>query len=54
MTELRKELEEAFKLISAVPVNGGNVDVMAEARERLRRAYQMASEAEKGEEVHGG
>lgn len=53
MTELQKELGEAFKLISAVPVDGENVDVMAAARERLRRAYQMAGEMEK-EDENGG
>lgn len=43
MTELQKEINQAFKLVSAVPVSGDRVDVMAAARESLRRAYQLAA-----------
>lgn len=42
MNELQKELDQAFNLVSAIPVSGGGVDVMAAAREHLRRAYQLA------------
>ena len=53
MNELQKELDEVFRLISAIPVSGESVEVMAMARERLRRAYQQAGRTEK-EEEHGG
>lgn len=46
MTDLQKELDQAFKLMSAVPVSGDGVDVMAAAREHLRTAYQMAAQEE--------
>lgn len=46
MTDLQKELDQAFKLISAVPVSGDGVDVMSAAREHLRAAFQMAAPAE--------
>lgn len=46
MTDLQKEINQAFKLISAVPVSGDGVDVMAAAREHLRTAYQMAAPTE--------
>ena len=39
MREVLKELEEAFRLISEIPVSGDSVDVMAAARAKLRRAY---------------
>lgn len=48
MTDLQKELDAAFKLLSAVPVSGDAVDVMAAARERLRAAYKLAEEKEGG------
>ena len=54
MNELQRELDEVFRLISAIPVSGESVEVMAMARERLRRAYQQAGKAEKEEDEHGG
>lgn len=48
MTDLQKEIDQAFKLISAVPVSGDGVDVMSAAREHLRAAYQMAAPVEEG------
>ncbi len=57
MNELQKTLDEAFRLFGAIAVSGESVDVMAAARDRLRRAYQQAGEwmppAEK-EQAHGG
>lgn len=45
MTNLQKEINEAFVMISTIPVTENNVDRMAMAREHLRRAYQMAEES---------
>lgn len=42
MTDLQKELDAAFGCLSAVPVKGDYVEVMAEAREHLRRAFRLA------------
>lgn len=42
MTELQKEIDQAFNLVSAITVSGDGVDVMAAVRARLRAAYSMA------------
>ena len=39
MTELQKEIDQAFKLVSAIQVSGDAVDVMAMVRGHLRAAY---------------
>ena len=49
MSELQKEINEAFIIISSIPVTGNNVDSMAMARKHLRRAYQIAEENKEGE-----
>ena len=53
MTKLQEELGLAFKFISAIPVSGDGVELMAEAKELLRRAYKLAG-PEKKEEQNGG
>lgn len=53
MKDLQEELIRAFSLISAIPVSGDGVDIMAAARERLRKAYRMAGE-QKGEVADDG
>lgn len=34
-----RELDSVFKIISRIPVTGDNVDLMSEARERMRYIY---------------
>lgn len=46
MNELQKKLSEAFDLISAIPVKGDAVDVMAAAKNALRAAYNMSETPE--------
>ncbi len=46
MTDIQKKIDQAFKLVSAIPVSGDGVDIMASVRLRLRDAYQMAAEQE--------
>lgn len=41
---IAKTLDSAFKLLSAIPVSGDGVEIMAEARARLRNAYKLAKE----------
>jgi len=49
MNEFQKELDAAFKILSAMPVIGDNVEMMATAKEHLRKAYKLAeSEVENG------
>lgn len=44
MTKFQWEIDQAFKLISAIAVSGDAVDVMSAARNHLRTAYGMADE----------
>lgn len=39
MKDILNELDTAYKLISSVPVRGDAIDIIAEARARLRKAY---------------
>lgn len=39
MDELIKDIESVFQLISSVPVSGESVDVMAAARNKLRKIH---------------
>lgn len=41
LEELRGHLSEAFNMISAFPVTGDQVELMAATREHLRRAYAL-------------
>ena len=43
MNELQKEINEAFIMISSIPVTEDSVDRMAMARGHLRRAYKLAT-----------
>ena len=52
MTELHEELKQAYAFLSAIPVSGDHVEIMAAAREHLRRAFKLA-QPEK-EEENGG
>ncbi|MCI9507054.1 MAG: hypothetical protein HFF62_10815 [Oscillospiraceae bacterium] len=52
MTKMQEELGLAFKLLSAIPVSGEGVEVMAAAREHLRTAFKLA-ETEKEDEDNG-
>jgi len=52
MKELKKEVNEVFTLISSVFVRGDDVDVIAIAREKLRKVYSGLS-AEKGGDADG-
>lgn len=50
MNELMKNLQEAYDMLSAIPVQGQNVDIMYNARVKLRIAYKLAEEKNKSEE----
>lgn len=50
MTDLQKEIDQAFKLVSAIPVNGDSVDIMAKVRNHLRSAYNLAAESEESKD----
>ena len=44
MSEMQKLIGEAFRAISAIPVTGEAVEMMALAKERLRQAYSLAEQ----------
>lgn len=41
MKKIKQHLEEAFQLLSSIPVKGDAVDVMAVVRNNLRAAYRL-------------
>ena len=43
MTDLQKEISDVYNALAAIPVAGDHVEVMAAAREHLRRAYKLAA-----------
>lgn len=51
--EAKKLLDEAFAILSAIPVSGDSVELMAAAKAKLKRAYQAIGTPEK-EKKHGG
>lgn len=40
--ETQKEISAAYDTLAAIPVAGDMVEIMAAAREHLRRAYKLA------------
>ena len=50
MKELANEINEAYKLLAAIPVMGDNVEVMAGAKDHLRKAYKLAADHAEKEE----
>lgn len=51
MTEAQREIDEAYKSISALQASGDTVDLIASVRLHLRRAFELAAEKE---DEHGG
>lgn len=47
MNDKQKLLDEAFRLLSAIPVRGDQVEVMAAARAKLREVYSLCGEEAK-------
>lgn len=50
MTDVQRELDQAFRLLAAVPVSGDGVELMAGAKERLRTAYRLAEKTEEAKD----
>ena len=46
MTEVKKQLEEAFQILSTIPVTGDHVEGMAAAKAKLRAAYLLVEQAD--------
>lgn len=54
MTGVQKELENAMRILSAIPVSGDSVDFMAAARQRLRKAIELCKQiSEEGSDPDG-
>ena len=46
MTDIKKEIDTAFGLISTLLVKGDAVDAVAAAKAALRRAYALVSDSD--------
>ena len=44
MTEMQREIDEAYKLIGALQASGDMVDLIASVRLHLRKAYELAAD----------
>lgn len=44
MNEVQKTINEAFEYVQAIPVTGDSVELMAAAKDALRRAYALAED----------
>lgn len=53
LNNIKAELTEAYSLLSMIAVNGDNVDRLAEARARIRKAFHAAKDAAAGLEAKG-
>lgn len=49
MKEVLSEIDTIFKLISSIPVYGNSVDLVADARARLRNLYAELENKEREE-----
>lgn len=55
MKEIKESLNQAYAILSTIPVAGDNVDKMTAARAELRRAFSMLEKLdEKKEDTDGG
>lgn len=50
MNEVQKAINEAFGYLATIPVSGDSVEVMAVAKDALRRAYALADDKPKADE----
>lgn len=46
MEQVKKSLEQAYTILSTIPVSGDNVDKMTAVRAELRRAFSLLKEQE--------
>lgn len=45
MTDLKEKISKVYNLLSAIPVSGDHVEIMAAVRELLREAHKQAGES---------
>ena len=53
MDELQREINDAYNTLAVIPVAGDYIEVMAEAREHLRRAYKLSGLKQEEAESNG-
>lgn len=53
INEIQKEAKATYELLGAIPVSGDLVEVMAAAREHLRRVYKLAEPMPDSGETNG-
>ena len=49
MKELAEQLDYAYRLMSSVPVTGDAIDMIAEARARIRNVYNELKKLDEAE-----
>lgn len=49
MNEIQKKIQEVYRHLSALPVSGDGVEVMAAARILLREAFKLAAAGQEEE-----
>ena len=54
MTELQKEIEAAFNIISTIPVTGESQERVVMVKEHLRTAFKLAAPEDGGKEGTDG
>lgn len=47
MEDLKKELDTAFAILTAIRVSGNDVEFMASAKSHLRKAFDILKSSEK-------
>lgn len=53
MTNVQREIDEAFRLLSAIFVSGDGVELMAAAKKHLRRAFEFSKPVQEEDALDG-
>jgi len=54
MNDVQKKIQEAYRMVSVIPVSGDAVDLMAGARIQLKAAFEAAGGMDAPEEKEAG
>lgn len=54
MTGVQTELDSAFRLLCAISVKGDSVELMAEAKRHLRKAFNLCEPPKQREDAQNG
>lgn len=54
MNDVQKKIQEAYRMVSVIPVSGDAVDLMAGARIHMKEAFEAAGGMDAPEETEAG